>query len=399
MSTGGVLSGLRVIDIATIIAAPLAASLLADFGAEVIKFEIPGRGDGLRAFPPFKQGKPLWWKVTNRGKRYATLDLRKSEGAAVLKKLVASSDVLIENFRPGTLERWGLGADVLWKINPKLVILRVSAFGQTGPYARLPGFARIFEAMGGFTNITGYEDRPPVHPGYPIADALGGLFGAFSILAALHGIDRNRKSGEEIDLALTESMFRLLETLAIEYDQLGEVRERNGNNNKYSSPSNVYRTKDGRFVTIAGSTESTFRSNLQVVGRLDLADDPRFSNNAKRLEHAGELDRVFNAFIGSRDLDAVLEAFRLAQGAIAPIYSVDQIFIDPQFRVREAVVHVKDDDFKEVGMQGVVPKLRNSPGHIRWAARDMGVDNDYVFRQLLGLDEQEVEAFRESGVI
>jgi crotonobetainyl-CoA:carnitine CoA-transferase CaiB-like acyl-CoA transferase len=395
----GPLAGLRVIDIATIVAAPFAASLLADFGAEVIKFEMPGQGDGMRAFPPFKDGKPLWWKVTNRGKRYGTLDLRKAKGAELLKRLVADSDVLVENFRPGTLESWGLGRDVLWEINPRLVILRVSAFGQTGPNARQAGFARIFEAMGGLTNITGEADRPPVHPGYPIADAIGGLFGAFSILAALHGVDRNRKAGEEIDLALTEAMFRLLENLAIEHDQLGSVRQRDGNHNQYTAPANVYRTADGRFVTVTGSTNSTFKANSVAIGRPDLPGDPRFSTNAERLKYRPELDAIYQEFIGSRDLDAVLCAFRQAGGAIGPIYSVDQIFADPQFQAREAITSVQDEDFGEVRMQNVVPRLRNSPGRIRWAARAAGADNDSIFRDLLGLDDDDLARYGKDGVI
>lgn len=245
----GPLAGLKVLDIATIIAGPMAGSLLADFGAEVVKLELPGLGDGLRGFPPFKDGKPLWWKVTNRGKRHGTLDLRKPEGVRLFLDLVAQSDVLIENFRPGTLDRWGLDIAPLWAANPKLVVLRVSGFGQTGPMATQPGFARIFEAMGGLTHITGDPDRPPVHTGYPLADSVGGLFGAFAICAALLKVARSdRDEGEEIDLALTEAMFRVLESLAIEYDQLGAVRERVGNKNTYSAPSDVYMTADKRYV-------------------------------------------------------------------------------------------------------------------------------------------------------
>lgn len=396
----GPLKGLRVLDIATIIAGPMAASLLADLGAEVIKLELPGVGDGLRGFPPFKDGKPLWWKVTNRGKRYGTLDLRKPEGATLLLDLVAQSDVLVENFRPGTLDRWGLDIDRLWQANPKLVVLRVSGYGQDGPAASQSGFARIFEAMGGLTHITGDPDRQPVHTGYPLADSIGGLFGAFSICAALLPIARGeRETGEEIDLALTEAMFRTLESLAIEFDQLGTVRARVGNKNTYSAPSDVYMTADKRYVSLAGSTNRTFRNNARAIGMPDLPDDARFADNKARVAHAGELDRIFGAWIAAHTLDEVLTAFREANGTIAPIYGVDQIFEDPQFIARGAIETVTDTDFGTVRMQGVVPRYRIAPGKIRWAAKDMGADNDYIYKTLLKLGEQAVEERKARGTM
>lgn len=396
----GPLSGLRVLDIATIIAGPMAGSLLADFGADVVKLELPGVGDGLRGFPPFKDGKSLWWKVTNRGKRHGTLDLRKPDGAKLFLELVANTDVLIENFRPGTLARWGLDIDTLWKANPKLVVLRVSGYGQDGPIATQPGFARIFEAMGGMTHITGDPDRPPVHTGYPLADSIGGIFGAFAICAALLKVQQSDKEeGEEIDLAMTEAVFRTLESLAIEYDQLGDVRERVGNKNTYSAPSDVYMTVDKRYVSLAGSTDRTFRYNSTAISRPELVDDPRFSSNAARVENGAELDRIFGGWIASHTLDEVLTAFHAANGTIAPIYSIDQIFKDPQFVARKAIVSVKDEDFGEVKMQGLVPRFRNAPGQIRWAAKSLGADNDYIYSKLLNLTEQEIENYREQGIL
>lgn len=394
----GPLAGLKVLDIATIIAGPFAASLLADFGAEVTKFEIPGHGDGMRGFPPFRDGKSLWWKVTNRGKRYGTLDLRQTEGAEILKKMVAGHDVLIENFRPGTLAKWGLDRETLWAINPRLVILRVSAFGQTGPKSSQGGFARIFEAMGGLTYITGMKDGDPVHPGYPIGDSIGALFGAFSILAALHGIDRNRGRGEEIDLALTEATFRILDNIAIEYDQLGQVRERDGNNNQYTAPANVFRTADRRYVTVTGSTNSMFAANMRAIGRADLIDDPRFATNAQRLAHRSELDAAFRAYMEAHALDDILAAFAREDGAIGPIYSVEQIFADPQMQAREMVTPVDDDDFGSVRMQNVVPRLTNNPGRVRWAARDLGADTDAILQDL-GFDEDAIARLRVAGIV
>ena len=396
----GPLSGVKILDIATIIAGPMAGSLLADFGAEVVKLELPGVGDGLRGFPPLKEGKPLWWKVTNRGKYHGTLDLRKDDGAKLFLDLVSQMDVLIENFRPGTLDRWGLDIETLWKANPRLVVLRVSGFGQDGPMANQPGFARIFEAMGGLTHITGDPDRPPVHTGYPLADSIGGLFGAFSICAALLKVVRSeRQEGEEIDLAMTEAVLRLLESLPIEYDQLGDARERVGNKNTYSAPSDVYMTSDKRYVSRAGSTNRTFRYNAAAIGQPELVDDPRFASNVARVKHVEELDKIFGAWIAAHTLDEVIASFREHNGTIAPIYGMDQVFDDAQYKARNAIVSVSDEDFGSVRMQGLVPRFRKAPGKIRWAAKGLGADNDYIYKTLLNLDDQEIETYREQGIL
>lgn len=395
----GPLSGLRILDIATIIAAPSAAALLADYGAEVLKLEMPGAGDGARGFPPFKEGKPLWWKVTNRGKTFATLDLRKPEGVALLKRLLPKFDVLIENFRPGTLDRWGLDKATLWAIQPRLVILRATGFGQDGPYRDRPGFARIFEAMSGLTYITGDPQGEPMHAGYPIGDAVGGLFGAIGILAACWKRARDPQApGEEIDLSLTEATLKLLEFIAIEHDQLGIVRERSGNSNQYSSPAAVYRTSDNRWVTLAGSTNALWANNCRAIGRAELIDDPRFADNGSRVQHAAELNGVFSAWCATRTLADVLAAFEQAQGTIAPIYSIDQVFADPQMRAREAITRVPDADFGTVAMQNVVPRFAHDPGKIRHTAGAVGCDNDRVWGEL-GLSPDEQAVLRAAKVI
>lgn len=396
----GPLKGLRVLDIATIIAGPMAGTLLADFGAEVIKLELPGAGDGLRGFPPFKDGKSLWWKVTNRGKYHGTLDLRLPEGARLFLDLVSQVDVLIENFRPGTLARWGFDIDTLWRANPRLVVLRVSGFGQDGPSANQPGFARIFEAMGGLTHITGEPDGAPMHAGYPVADAIGAIFGAFAICAALIKVQRDgRDTGEEIDLALTEAVLRILDSLPIEYDQLGEVRMRNGNRNTYSAPSDVYMTSDRRFVSLAGSTDRTFSYNCDAIGQPELMQDPRFATNAARVENTADLDRIFGGWIGSHTLAEVLAAFGKANGTLAPVYGIDQIFDDPQFKARHAIVPVRDEDFGSVRMQGLVPRFTNHPGAIRWAAKALGADNEYIYKKFLGLSDEDCARYRKQGVL
>jgi len=396
----GPLQGLRVLDIATIIAGPMAGTLMADFGAEVVKLELPGLGDGLRGFPPFREGKSLWWKVTNRGKYFGTLDLRVPEGKELFLRMVAKSDVVIENFRPGTLERWGLDIETLWKANPRLVVLRVSGFGQDGPNANLPGFARIFEAIGGLTGISGSKDQPPMHTGYPIGDPIGALFGAFAIMAALWKVAQSdRESGEEIDLSLTEAMFRIIEVLAIEYDQLGDVRERSGNRNLYSAPSDVYLTADKRYVSLAGSTNRTFANNARAIGMPELAEDPRFATNAERVKHTVELDRIFGGWIAAHTQDEAVNAFRAASGTLAPIYSTDQIFEDPHFQARKAITEVLDEDFGKVRMQGLVPRFRKRPGQIRWAAKGLAADNEYIYREIVGLEPAEIERFKAKGII
>ena len=399
----GPLQGLRVLDIATIIAAPSAAALLADYGADVVKAELPGAGDGARGFPPFKDGKPLWWKVTNRGKRFITLDLRKPEGKALLLRLLPRFDVLIENFRPGTLDGWGLDRDALWAANPALVILRTTGFGQTGPYRHRPGFARLFEAMGGLTHMSGEPGGEPMHTGYPLADNIGGLFGALGVMAALWKRDRRSGSeparGEEIDLSLTEAMFKLLEFLPIEYDQLGAVRQRSGNANQYSSPAAVYQTSDGRWVSLAGSTNALFANNCRAVGRPDLIGDTRFANNGSRVLHAVELNGIFSRWCAVHTLDEVLAAFDAAGGTIAPVYDMEQIAADPQMRERAAICAVPDTDFGEVRMACVVPRFANDPGAITHSAGDIGADNDRFYQDELALTPDELAGLRAAGAI
>lgn len=396
----GPLAGLRVLDIATIIAAPFAATLLADYGAEVLKIEIPGSGDGVRGFPPFKEGKPLWWKAANRNKKLATLDLRKPQGVELFKQLLPRFDALIENFRPGTLDQWGLSKEALWAIQPRLVILRATGFGQDGPYSNRPGFARIFEAMGGLTFITGEPDGQPMHPGYPIGDAIGGLFGAAGVLAALWKRARDPDApGEEVDLALTEAIFRLLDVLPIEFDQLGVVRGRIGNDNAYSAPAAVYQTSDKNWVTLAGSTHSLFSANCQAIGRHDLIDEPRFSTNAKRVEHSTKLNAIFAGWCSQHTLEEVLAAFTSHGGTIAPIYSIEQISKDPQVLARQMISRVPDRHFGTVAMSNVVPRFTVDRAEVRHAAGDVGQDNHEVFAKWLGLSEDKIAELAQAKVI
>ncbi len=396
----GPLSGLKVLDLATIIAGPSAAALLADYGADVVKVELPNVGDGARGFPPHKDGKPLWWKVTNRGKRFITLDLRKPQGAALLLKMLPEFDVLIENFRPGTLDQWGLDKATLWAHQPSLVILRVTGFGQTGPSRNRPGFARVFEAMGGLTHITGEPSGEPMHAGYPLADNIGGLFGAVGVLAALWRRAKEPNApGEEIDLSMTEATLKLLEFLPIEYEQLGSVRERSGNASQYSAPAAVYKTSDERWVSLSGSTNALFANNCRAIGRADLVDDTRFRDNTSRVANGKELNHIFATWCAQRSLAEVLAAFDQAQGTIAPIYSIDQIEADPQMQARGAICDVPDADFGTVRMATVVPRFANNPSAIRHSGADLGHDTDAFYAEHLQLSPNEIKDLRAAGVI
>ncbi len=396
----GPLEGIRILDIATILAAPLAGTLMADYGAEVVKVELTGVGDGLRNFPPFKDEKPLWWKVANRNKKFITLDLRKPEGAELLLRMLPKFDVILENFRAGTLDRWGLDKETLWRANPNLVIMRATAFGQTGPYKSKPGFARIFEAMSGLAYITGDPDGTPMHNGYPIGDAIGGLFAATSVLAALLGIARGTvKKGEEIDLSLTEATFRLIDSQTIQFDQLGTSPERTGNASHYSAPANVFKTSDGHYVSLSGSTQPTFVANARAIGREDFLDDPLFATNKTRFANRVKINDIYEAWFSSHTQAEALEAFEREGGTLAPIYSIEQIFQDPQFAAREAIISVPDHDFGEVRMQNVVPKFTNHPGEVRHTGGAMGQDNEAVYGDLLDMSAAELAELREKKIV
>jgi crotonobetainyl-CoA:carnitine CoA-transferase CaiB-like acyl-CoA transferase len=396
----GPLKGLRVLDIATIIAGPLAASLLADFGAEVLKVELPGRGDAIRELRPHKDGVSLWSKVVNRGKRGITLDLRQAEGADILKRLVRDHDVLIENFRPGTLEAWGLGPEVLHEINPRLTILRVSAFGREGPYAQKPGFARVADAMSGFLNLCGPEDGAPIHPGYPIADSVTGLFGAYGLLAALMELKDNPDApGQVVTVSLFESMFRILDFLAVEYDQLGEVRHRYGNRNPYAAPGNVYRSRDGKWITLAASAQSIFERLCRAIDRPELIDDPKYADNVARLANSDELDAIVAAWFEARDADAACAHMESFDVSAVRVRTIDELFDEEQVHANDMLVPVEDAELGTIRMQGVTPGFSRTPGAVSNAGNAVGDANDAVYLDMLGLSEDEMSALKDKGVI
>jgi crotonobetainyl-CoA:carnitine CoA-transferase CaiB-like acyl-CoA transferase len=395
----GPLQGLKILDLSTVIAGPWASTLLADLGAEVIKVEMPGTGDSLRGLPPYKDGVPLWWKAANRNKRGITLDLHRQEGRELLGRMLPRYDVLVENFRPGTLDKWGVTREWLHGINPGLTILRVTGFGQTGPYRGKPGFARVFEAMTGFTNICGEAERPPLHLGFPIADAVGGLFGAMGILAALyHRHATGEGQGQEIDCSMLEAMFRVLDFLPIEYDQLGVVRQRSGNTSQYAAPGNVYKTADGRWASIAASTQSIYERLCAALDRPGLVSDARFASNRDRVANRDELDTLIAAEIAKHTLERLGELLDANQVGFSPIYDIADIFRDPHFAARQAIISVPDDELGPVKMQSVVPAFSATPGEVRHAGPSLGQHNDEVYGDL-GVSAEEREQLRAQGVI
>ncbi len=401
----GPLAGLKVLDISNVIAGPFAGALLGDFGAEVLKLELPvdGKGNGgdpLRSLPPHKDGKPLLWKAVNRNKRAVTLDLRKPAGQALFKRLLPRFDVLIENYRPGTLDRWGLDKNTLWKGQPKLVILRVTGFGQTGPYKDYAGFARLFEAYAGLTYITRAAGDPPMHPGYPIGDPIAGVFGAFGVLAALlHRARHPDSPGQEIDLSCTEAMMRLLEVLPIEYDQLGQLHEPVGNGNAYVAPAGVFRSADGEWVTFAGATQSVFERFCRLIGREELIAEPKYANNPQRMKHAAALNAIVAEWIGARPYRDAIRELSDAGVSVAPVYSNRDVAEDPHFRARQSVIRVADEDFGSVAVPCVVPRLSATPGEARSAGPAAGAHNAEIYGGWLGLSEAEQAELQRGGVI
>ncbi len=394
----GALSTLKVIDAASIFAGPMIATLLADFGADVIKVEHPLAGDSIRKFGWQKDGVSLFWAVMGRNKRSVTAKLSDPRGADILKRLVADADVLIENFRPGTMERWGLGWDVLRAINPRLVMVRTTGFGQTGPYRGRAGFGTLAEAMTGFAQINGFPDGPPILPSFSLADSVAALAGAFAALAALRWRERSGR-GQMIDLSLYEPLFWILGPHATVYDQLGLVQERTGNRTLFSSPRNAYLARDGVWLAVSGSAQSIAERIVRLVGRPELIAEPWFSNHDGRLAHQDELDDAIGAWIAERDSDEVVVAFEEQEAAIAPMLTIADIFADPQFAARETITEVDHPVLGSVKMQNVIARLSETPGAIRAPAPELGEHTRAVLRDELGYTDDELADLSGAGVI
>jgi crotonobetainyl-CoA:carnitine CoA-transferase CaiB-like acyl-CoA transferase len=372
------LEGIKVVEAASMLAAPLAGMLLADHGADVIKIELPGRGDEMRSWGHQKDGLGLYWKVISRNKRLVALDLRADEGREAFLRLLTDADVLIVNFRPGTLERWGLTDAVLREVKPDLIVLRVSGFGQTGPSAPRPGYGTLAEAMSGFAGINGWPDKPPSLPPFGLADAITGVTAAFGVLAALHHRDATGE-GQDIDLALYEGIMTVLGSLVVDYDQAGVIAGRTGNVTPFAAPRGTYPTSDGKWIAIAGSNQTTAHRIFRAIGRPDFVDDVRFQNNRDRVANNDVIDEAIVAWSSTRTAEDALRTFGEYEVPAIDVQSIEDIVHDPHLWERGSLVAVDDDDFGRLVMQAPVPRLSRSPGRIRFSGRwEMGRDNDEV---------------------
>ncbi|MDR7234836.1 MULTISPECIES: CaiB/BaiF CoA-transferase family protein [Agrococcus] len=393
----GPLDGVRVLDVSTLFAGPLAATFLGDFGADVIKVEHPRRPDASRGHGPAKEGINLWWKTLGRGKRTATLDLSQPEGAALLLELARGADVLIENFRPGTLERWGLAPERLLAANPALVIARVTAFGQTGPMARQPGFGSIAEAMSGFAAITGEPDGPPILPPFGLADGITALATAYACAIALRHAERTGE-GQVVDMAIIEPILMLLGGQITAYDQLGLVQPRVGNRSVNNAPRNVYRTADGRWVAVSTSSQSVAERVMTLVGRPDVVDEPWFASGRTRVEHVDELDAAVGGWIAARELSVVVEEFARVEAALGVVDDISGVMANPQYEALGTILPIDDPELGEIRMQNVLFRLSATPGEVRHTGRRHGEDTDAVLAEL-GITPEQARALRERGIV
>lgn len=394
----GPLEGIKVLDISTILAGPLVAQILGDFGAEVIKIEHPTKPDGMRGHGLDKDGHPLWWTMIGRNKRTVTLDLGNSRGGAIFRRLAAEADVVVENFRPGTLERWGLGYDVLSELNPGLILLRVTGFGQTGPYATRPAFGTLVESMSGFAHLTGEADGPPTLPAFGLADSLAGIAGSSAVSMALLHRTNNGGKGQQIDLDLLSPIMAAVGPGVIYADQLDIDQERTGNRSSNNAPRNLYKTADGYWLAISTSANSIAERVLVLVGHPEVLDEPWFATGRQRAAHADLLDEYVGGWIAKRTKDVVIDEFEKAGAAVAPVYKPSDLLSDPQVNAIEMVTTVEDDDLGPVRMQNVMWRMGGSPGRIRYTGRKHGADTDQVLTEI-GCSADEIEAMHRDSIV
>jgi crotonobetainyl-CoA:carnitine CoA-transferase CaiB-like acyl-CoA transferase len=396
----GPLEGVRVLELGSLVAGPFAGRLLGDFGAEIIKVESPNEPDLMREWGAHRfHGRALVWPIQSRNKKCITLNLRHPEGQDLFRRLVAKSDILLENFRPGTMEKWGLGWDKLSSINPSLIMTRVSGFGQSGPYKDRTGFGSVGEAIGGLRYLMGYPDRPPVRAGIALGDSIAALFATVGTLAAL---DHRRKTGrgQMVDCAINEAVFSLLESILPEYDLLGVVRERTGAVLPKVAPSNIYPTADGKMLLIAANQDAIFRRLAQAMGRPDLAEDPRFATHVARGERQAELDEIIAAWTAQHEMHPLWKMLNDASVPAGPIYSIADIAHDAQFHARGMIRTVTDPEIGEIKMPGIVPQLSETPGVMNWSGPPQpGLHNREIYVDVLGLSEQELERLGKAGVV
>jgi crotonobetainyl-CoA:carnitine CoA-transferase CaiB-like acyl-CoA transferase len=389
----------RILDMATVLAAPVGATLCADHGAEVVKLELPDGSDALRSLQPVDGERPLWWKVANRGKLGITLDVRKPRGREILLSMLKDFDVLVENFRPGTMDRWGLDLQTLQRANPRLIVIRLTGFGQTGPYRNRPGYARIFEAMSGFTNLTGEAGGSPLHANYPIGDYIAGLFCAFSIameVARLRGAPE--AAGTEVDLSATEALFRLLDPLPVEHEKLGFVRGPSGNRASYTAPSNMYRSRDGLSFSLVASSNIIFARLCVVVGQPGWPEDPRFRTNMARVENLALLDAALADWFSERDYDAIAGALEGGGIPFGKVYSMKDIGDDPHLLAREAIVRMRDPHYGSLPGPCVVPRVAGHAQPVPRTGPEIGEHNAEVYGRF-GIDARELAALKAQRIV
>jgi len=395
----GPLDGLRVVDFSGMIAGGYATMTLADFGADVIAVEHPEHHDPVRDWTPIEDGTSLWWKSLGRNKRCVTCDLKRDEGKALAMELVADADAVVENFRPGTLERWDLGPARLREANQELIVVRISGYGQTGPRAEQPGFGTAAEAMSGFAHVNGFPDREPLLPPIALADMAAGMTAVQSLLMALFERDvTGSGAGQVIDVSLLESLFRMFPAAVTTFDRTGETGERLGNRHENAAPRNVYETADG-YVALSASQQSIFENLAEIIGHPELIDDPRFADNAARVEHAAALDEYIAPWIADRTTDEVLDELRRGDAVVAPIYDIGDIVADDHYRARDAFVEVTDPDLGRTMAAGVFPKFSRTPGAVDHLGPSQGQHNREVYVDELGLDEATLADLRESDVV
>ena len=392
------LSGLKVVELGTLIAGPFASRICAEFGAQVIKVESPDGGDPLRKWRKLYEGTSLWWFVQARNKKSLTLNLKHPDGLSILKALLADADILIENFRPGVLEKLGLGWEVLHALNPILVMVRLSGFGQTGPMKDQPGFGAVGESMGGLRYITGFEDRPPVRTGISIGDSIAALWGVIGALMALRHREVNGGQGQVVDVALYEAIFAMMESMVPEFDVFGFIRERTGNIMPGITPSSIHTSQDGKHVQIGANGDAIFKRFMQIIGRDDLANDPALASNDGRDARRDELYGVIDRWVGSLPLATVLEQLAAAQVPASRIFSAEDMFSDPQFLAREMFLQAKLPDGKDFKMPGIVPRLSDTPGSADWVGPQLGEHNHEVLSGL-GYDAAAIASLKQSGAI
>lgn len=392
------LQSVRVIDASTILAGPLCCQILGDFGADVIKVEHPTHGDAMRGHGPQKNGVPLWWKEIGRNKRTMGLNLGDRQGADVFKRLAASAHIVVENFRPGTLERWGIGPDALLEINPKLILVRLTGFGQTGPYAHRPGFGTLAEAMSGFAYLTGPADAPPTLPAFGLADSICGIAAASAALMALRASEVLGSAGQVIDMSILEPIMTAVGPSPTAYQQLGIVGTRHGNRSENNAPRNTYKTSDGHWVAVSTSAQQIAERVMTMIGHPEVIAEPWFASGRSRAQHADYLDKLLGDWVANRDRSTVLAEFERAGAAVAPVYSARDLVEDPHIRQTEMLVEVDDEDLGPLLMHNVMWRMSKTPGKIRFTGRELGADTKAILEEM-GYSPAQIDALRHQGVI